>query len=229
MNKPSPDTHHVLIVQAWEWARGFAAASTGTGNFHCICVKLRSSLKEKVNICADLGTIQETIRGFPNGMWSEQPTCQVLNHPRGCGTETGECRGCCAGGLGPFQTQLLEQPACSTQVHGGVFPLQTYARRSLVCRMLRSSGATLPGLACPEVLGEKASTPYFSLKNLGDRNKLGFLRICCCSVLGAQKANQTSRDLDLYYVKARFSPCSPMTRSGRANVRRLQVRDATKL
>lgn len=123
MNKPSPDTRHVLIVQAWEWARGFAAASTGTGNFHCMCVKLRSSLKEKVNICADLGTIQETIRGFPNGMWSEQPTCQVLNHPRGCSTETGECQGCCAGGLGPFQTQLLEQPACSTQVHGGVCSL----------------------------------------------------------------------------------------------------------
>lgn len=39
---------------------------------------------------------------------------------------------------------------------GCLLSLQTSCR-FLVCRMLRSSGATLPGLACPEVLGEKAT------------------------------------------------------------------------
>ncbi|KFP57952.1 Potassium channel subfamily U member 1, partial [Cathartes aura] len=50
---------------------------------------------------------------------------------------------------------------------------------------------------CPEVICESASTPLsLSGKNLGHRNKLGFLRICWYSVLRAQKANQMSTDLN---------------------------------
>lgn len=79
LNKADPDKHCVLTARGWEREKGLC--SSRQSNFHC--AKLHSSLKEKViNICADLRVIRKTIRGFPDGMWTEQPTCQALHHRR---------------------------------------------------------------------------------------------------------------------------------------------------
>lgn len=99
-----------------------------------------------------------------------------------------------------FQIQLLKQPACVAQIPMGVFSLETFVRRFLMCvgfwgPMVQISQALL----CPEVLCEPASTPVsLSGKNLGHKNKLQFLRICCYSVFRDQKGKQMSTDLNVY-------------------------------
>ncbi|KFQ07528.1 Calcium-activated potassium channel subunit alpha-1, partial [Haliaeetus albicilla] len=98
-----------------------------------------------------------------------------------------------------FQIQLLEQPACVAQIPMGVFSLETFVHRFLMCvgfwgPMVQLSQALL----CPEVLCEPASTPVsLSGKNLGHKKKLRFLRICRYSVFRDQKGKQMSTDLSV--------------------------------
>lgn len=133
MNKPSPDKPRILTVQSWEWEKGLCSSLHRHRQFS-LCVKLHSSLKEKVNICADLGAIQKNSKRIPK--WDVNWTAHmpsIKSSPRLWDRGRGRMSRHLCWWAGAFQIQLLEQPACVVQVPKGVFSLESFVHRFLIC------------------------------------------------------------------------------------------------